>query len=167
MKKFCVGVGVCMLSTLLSVGTASAFSTTSVSPIRKIPVKALDDDTGSPGVWATDAVYTKCGQIGVDAVFYNSTSNPRVNTGQQTYTISIERYHNGAWTHVKGSEIESYRPSHQHHRYDYDLFLHPGWDYIYRVQVKNNTHAPLLGTMWVNAKANDYNPADHDIADCQ
>ncbi len=167
MKKFCVGVCVCMLSTLMSVGTASAFSTNGIAPIRKIPVKALDDDTGSPGVWATDAIYTKCGQIGVDAVFYNSTSNPRVNTGQQTYSISIERYHNGVWMHVKGSEIESYRPSHQHHLYAYDQFLHPGWDYIYRVQVTNHTHAPLLGTMWVNAAANDYNPADHDLADCQ
>ncbi len=167
MKKVCVGVAICMLSTLLSVGTASAFSTNGILPIRKIPVKALDDDNGRPGVWASDAVYTTCGQIGVDAVFYNSSSNPRINTGQQTYSISIQRYHNGVWTQVKGSEIESYRPSHQHHRYAYDQYLHPGWDYIYRVRVTNYTHAPLLGTMWVNAAANDYNPADHDLADCQ
>jgi len=167
MKKFCVAVGIGMLATLLSVGPASAFSTKNIAPIRKIPVKALNDDNGAPGVWATDAVYTKCGQIGVDAVFYNSSSNPKINTGQQTYSISIQRYHNGVWTHVKGSEIESYRPSHQHRRYDFDIYLHPGWDYIYRVHVANYTHAPLLGTMWVNAAANDYYPPDHDIADCQ
>src|SRR5271157_3319890 len=101
MKKFCVAVSICMLLTLLSVGPASAFSTKDDPPIRKIPVSALNDDTGRPGIWATDAVYTKCGAIGVDAVFYNSSSNPRVNTGQQTYSISIERYTNHAWVQVK------------------------------------------------------------------
>jgi hypothetical protein len=167
MKKLPIVVGICMVSTLLSVGTADAFSTKSIPPIRKIPVAALNDDNGRPGIWATDAVYTKCAAIGVDAVFYNSSSNPKVNIGQQTYSISIERYTKGAWVQVKGSEIKKYRPSHQHHRYEYDQYLHKGWAYIYRVFVANHTHAPLLGTMWVNAAANDYNPADHDLADCQ
>ncbi len=167
MKKFSIVVCICILSTMLTVSTANAFSTNGIPPIRKIPVAAQSDETGRPGIWATDAVYTKCGAIGVDAVFYNSSSNPRVNTGQQTYSISIERFHNGAWLQVKGSEIKSYRPSHQHHRYEYDQYIHVGWDYIYRVFVANHTHAPLLGTMWVNAAANDYNPADHDTADCQ
>ncbi len=167
MKKFTVVLSTCMLLTLLSVGTANAFSTTHIPPIRKIPVAALNADTGRPGIWATDAVYTKCGAIGVDAVFYNSSSNPTINIGQQTYSISIERYINGAWVQVKRSEIKSYRPNHQHRRYEYDQYIHVGWHYIYRVFVANHTHAPLLGTMWVNAAANDYNPADHDTADCQ
>jgi hypothetical protein len=167
MKKSWVVVGICMSTMVLSVGPASAFSTKNIPPIRQIPVSALNDELGSPGVWATDAVYTRCGAIGVDAVFYNSSSNPKINTGQQTYSISIERYTNHIWVQVKGSEIKSYRPSHQHHRYEYDQYLRPGWHYIYRVFVANHTHAPLLGTMWVNAAANDYNPADHDIADCQ
>ena len=167
MKKLVVAVGICVVSMALSVGPASAFSTTGIPPIRKIPVRALDDDNGRPGIWATQGVYTKCGAIGVDAVFYNSSSNPKVNTGQQTYSISIEIYVKGAWVQVKGSEIKSYRPSHQHHRYEYDQFIHVGWHYTYRVFVTNHTHAPLLGTMWVNAAANDYNPTDHDTADCQ
>jgi len=167
MKKFSIVACICIASTMVWAGTAGAFSTTGIPPIRKIPVAALNDSTGQPGLWATDAVYTKCAAIGVDAVFYNSSSNPKVNTGQQTYSISIERYTKHVWAQVKGSEIKSYRPSHQHHRYEYDQYLHKGWDYIYRVFVSNHTHAPLLGTMWVNAAANDYNPADHDIADCQ
>jgi len=167
MKKSCVAMGICISMMVLWVGPASAFSTKGIPPIRKIPVAAIDDITGRPGAWATDAVYTKCGAIGVDAVFYNSSSNPKVNIGQQTYSISIERYTNHAWVQVPGSEIKSYRPSHQHHRYEYDQYLHPGWQYIYRVFFANHTHAPLLGTMWVNAAANDNNPADHDIADCQ
>jgi hypothetical protein len=167
MKKFVVTVGICMSSMVLAVGPAGAFSTASVPPIRKIPVRALDDDTGRPGIWATQGVYTKCGAIGVDAVFYNSSSNPKINTGQQKYSISIEIYVKGAWVQVKGSEIKSYRPSHQHHRYEYDQFIHVGWHYTYRVFVSNHTHAPLLGTVWVNAAANDYNPTEHDTADCQ
>ena len=167
MKRFSIAVGICVLSTVLVVGPASAFSTTGIAPIRKIPVNAQNANTGKPGVWATSGVYTKCGAIGVDAVFYNSSSNPRINTGQQTYSISIEIYVNRAWVQVKNSEIKSYRPSHQHHRYEYDQYIHVGWHYTYRVLVANHTHAPLLGTMWVNAAANDYNPADHDTADCQ
>jgi hypothetical protein len=167
MKKFCLAIGICVSAIVLLVGTASAFSNNAYPPIRQIPIRALSDDSGSPGVWATDAVYTKCGAIGVDAVFYNSSSHPKINIGQQTYSISIEIYTNHGWVQVKGSEIKSYRPNHQHHRYEYDQYLHPGWHYIYRVFVANHTHAPLLGTMWVNAAANDYNPVDHDIADCQ
>ena len=166
MKKLSVVVGICISSLVLSVGTASAFSTTGIPPIRKIPVKPATDEGNQPGVWATQGVYTKCGAIGVDAVFYNS-SNPKIDTGQQTYSISIERYIKGAWLPVKGSEIKSYRPSHLHHRYEYDQYIHVGWYYTYRVLVSNHTHAPLLGTMWVNAAANDYNPADHDTPDCQ
>ena len=167
MKKLAAIAGICLASTLLGVGPASAFSTTNTPPIRKIPVKAQSDETGKPGLWATQGVYTKCGAIGVDAVFYNSSSNPKINTGQQTYSISIEIYVNGAWVQVKSSEIKSYRPSRQHHRYEYDQYIHVGWHYTYRVLVTNHTHAPLLGTMWVNAAANDYNPAQHDTADCQ
>ena len=167
MKKVAIAVGVCVSSILFLIGPATAFSTTGIPPIRKIPVRAQKDETTLPGIWATQGVYTKCGAIGVDAVFYNSSSNPRINTGQQTYSISIEIYVNRAWVQVKNSEIKSYRPSHQHHRYEYDQYIHVGWHYTYRVLVANHTHAPLLGTMWVNAAANDYNPADHDTADCQ
>jgi hypothetical protein len=166
MKKFAIAVGICLVSSMLGVGTAGAFSTKSVPPIRKIPVSAEKDEPGHPGIWATQGVYTKCGAIGVDAVFYNSSTNPKINTGQSTYSISIERYINGAWLQVKSSEVKSYRPSHQHHRYEYDQYIHVGWHYTYRVLVTNHTHAPLLGTMWVNAAANDYNPADHDTGDC-
>jgi len=35
------------------------------------------------------------------------------------------------------------------------------------VIVQNHTSAPLLGTMWVNAAANDSYPTDRDLADCQ
>jgi hypothetical protein len=167
MKKFSVALAVCMVSTVLMAGTAGAFSTRDIPPIRKIPVAAQNADTGKPGVWATQGVYTKCGAIGVDAVFYNSSSNPKVNTGQKKYTISIQIYLNGAWLPVKDSEIKAYRPSHLHERYEYDQFIHVGWHYKYRVFVTNHTSAPLLGTMWVNAAANDNNLAQHDKADCQ
>ena len=120
-----------------------------------------------PGIWATDPVYTKCGAIGVDAVFYNSSSNPVINIGQQTYSISIEIHVNGAWVQVKSSEIKRYRPNHQHRRYEYDQNIRVGWRYKYRVLVTNHTSAPMLGTMWVNAAANDNNPADNDKADCK
>jgi hypothetical protein len=166
-KRFSTAVGVCVSSILLLAGPATAFTTTGIPPIRKIPVKAQTDETGLPGIWATQGVYTRCGAIGVDAVFYNSSSNPKIDTGQQKYRISIEINVKGAWVQVKGSEIKSYRPSHQHHRYEYDQYVHVGWHYKYRVLVANHTHAPLLGTMWVNAAANDYNPTEHDTADCQ
>jgi len=167
MKRFSIAVGICVLSTVLVVGPASAFSTTGIAPIRKIPVNAQNANTGKPGVWATSGVYTKCGAIGVDAVFYNNSSHPTINTAQQTYSVSIEINIKGAWVQVKGSEIKSYRPSHQHQRYEYDRFINVGWHYKYRVLVANNTSAPLLGTMWVNAAANDNNAADNDKADCQ
>jgi hypothetical protein len=167
MKRFFVAVAICIASTAFAVGPAGAFSTTGTPPIRKIPVAPLNSDNGRPGIWATQGVFTKCGAIGVDAVFYNSSSNPVVNTGQTTYSISIEIYVKGAWVQVKNSEIKSYRPNHQHHRYEYDQYIHVGWHYTYRVLVTNHTKAPLLGTMWVNAAANDYNPSQHDTADCQ
>jgi hypothetical protein len=167
MKRFSIAVGVCVLATVLVVGPAGAFSTTGIAPIRKIPVNALNANTGKPGEWATSGVYTKCGAIGVDSVFYNNSSHPTINTGQETYSISIEINIKGAWVQVKGSEIKSYRPSHQHQRYEYDRFINVGWHYKYRVLVANNTSAPLLGTMWVNAAANDNNAADNDKADCQ
>ena len=167
MKRVSVAAGVCALFVLLSAYPAGAFSTTNVPPIRKIPVKAQADEKSVPGIWATQGVYTRCGAIGVDAVFYNSSSNPKVNTGQQKYSISIEIYIKGAWVQVKKSEVKSYVPSRKHHRYEYDQFIHVGWHYTYRVLVTNHTHAPLLGTMWVNAAANDYNPSQHDTADCQ
>jgi hypothetical protein len=167
MKKFCLAMGTCLVATLLVASPAGAFSTARVAPIRKIPINAQDADTGKPGVWATGAVYTKCGAIGVDSVFYNNSSNPTINTGQQTYTVSIQINVKGAWIPVKGSEVKSYRPNHQHRRYEYDEYINVGWHYKYRVMVTNNTSAPLLGTMWVNAAANDNNPADNDKADCQ
>jgi hypothetical protein len=68
---------------------------------------------------------------------------------------------------IKGSEVKKYRPNHEHRRYEYDLLIHVGWHYKYRVLVSNQTDAPLLGTMWVNAAANDNNAADNDKADCQ
>jgi hypothetical protein len=166
-KKLAIAVGICLSSTVLVVGPASAFSTTAVHPIRKIPVKAQDADTGKPGIWATNGVYTKCGAIGVDAVFYNDSSHPAINIGQQKYNVSIEVNIKGAWVQVKGSEIKSYRPNRQHERYEYDQNVHVGWHYKYRVLVTNHTSAPLLGTMWVNAAANDSNAAEHDKADCQ
>ena len=167
MKKFCMAVVICISSTVLVAGPASAFSEAGIRPIRKIPVNAQNGDTGKPGVWATSGVYTKCGAIGVDAVFFNNSSNPTVDIGQQTYTISIQRNVNGAWVPIAGSEVKSYRPNHQHRRYEYDQFIHVGWHYKYRVLITNNTDAPLLGTMWVNAAANDNNPAENDKADCQ
>ena len=167
MKKFCVAVGICLSSIVFAAGSASAFSTTGINPIRKIPVKPQNGDSGDPGVWATSGVYTKCGAIGVDAVFFNNSSNPKINTGQQTYSISIQINIKGAWVPVTGSEVKSYRPSHQHQRYEYDQFIHVGWHYKYRVVVNNHTDAPLLGTMWVNAAANDNNPKQNDKADCQ
>ena len=167
LKKVLVVVGICLASTLLVAGTASAFSNTGIQPIRKIPVKAQSGDNGKPGVWATSGVYTRCGAIGVDSVFYNNSSNPTINTGQQTYSVSIQIYINGAWVAVAGSEVKSYRPSHQHQRYEYDKAIHVGWHYTYRVLVTNHTSAPLLGTMWVNAAANDNNAAENDTADCQ
>jgi hypothetical protein len=167
MKKFSVALGICISSIVLFVGSASAFSTNGIAPIRKIPVNGQNANTGKPGVWATSGVYTKCGAIGVDAVFYNNSSHPTINTGQQTYSISVEINIKGAWVQVKGSEVKSYRPNHQHQRYEYDRFINVGWHYKYRVLVTNHTSAPLLGTMWVNAAANDNNPADNDVADCQ
>ena len=167
MKKFSVAVSICVSSIVFFAGSASAFSTTGIAPIRKVPVNGRNSNTGQPGLWATQGVYTKCGAIGVDVVFYNNSSNPTINTGQQTYSVSIERNINGVWAHVKSSEVKSYRPSHQHQRYEYDRYINVGWHYKYRVLITNHTSAPLLGTMWVNAAANDNNPADHDIADCQ
>jgi hypothetical protein len=167
MKKFSVAAGICLSSILLGVSPASAFSTTGIQPIRKIPINAQSANTGKPGIWATGGVYTRCGAIGVDAVFYNNSSNPTINIGQQTYSISIEIDIKGVWVHVAGSEIKSYRPNHQHRRYEYDQHINVGWHYKYRVLVTNHTSAPLLGTMWVNAAANDNNPADNDKADCQ
>jgi len=167
MKKWFIVVGICLSATVLGAGTASAFSTTGVRPIRKIPVRAQNADTGAPGVWATGAVYTKCGAIGVDAVFYNSSVNPRIAIGEQTYSVSVEINIKGAWVAVKGSEVKRYRPNHQHRRYEYDQFIHAGWRYKYRVLVTNHTEAPLLGTMWVNPAANDNNATDHDNADCK
>ena len=49
MKKFSVAVGICVLSMGLFVGTASAFSTAGIPPIRKIPVNGQNADTGQPG----------------------------------------------------------------------------------------------------------------------
>jgi len=167
MKKFCIAVGVCLASTVLVAGPASAFSTTGIAAIRKIPVNSQNANTGKPGIWATSGVYTSCGAIGVDAVFFNNSSHPTINTGQQTYSISIEINLKGAWVQVKDSEIKRYRPSHQHQRYEYDRHINVGWHYKYRVLVTNHTSAPLLGTMWVNAAANDNNAAQNDIADCQ
>ena len=167
MKKFLVIVGICVASTVLAAGTASAFSDTGIQPIRKIPVNAQNGETGKPGVWATSGVYTRCGAIGVDSVFYNNSSHPTINTGQQTYSISIQINIKGAWVAVPGSEVKNYRPSHQHQRYEYDKAIHVGWHYKYRVYVANHTSAPLLGTMWVNAAADDNNAADNDTADCQ
>ena len=167
MKKFSLVVSICVLSAVAFAGPASAFSERGIKPIRKIPVNAQNGDTGKPGVWATSGVYTKCGAIGVDAVFYNNSSHPTINTGQETYSISIQINIKGAWVPVAGSEVKSYRPNRQHRRYEYDQFIHVGWHYKYRVFVSNQTDAPLLGTMWVNAAANDNNATDNDKADCQ
>ena len=167
MKKLLAVAGVALASTLTFAVPAQAFSTSGIAPIRKIPVPALRTDTGRPGLWATQGVWTACGAIGVDAVFTNGSSTPLVATGQQTYSISIEIKVGTAWVPVAGSEVEKYRPSNQHHRYEYDAHIHKGWHYTYRVLVTNNTDAPLLGTMWVNAAANDRNPAEHDTADCK
>ena len=146
-------------------GPAGAFSTAAVKSIRGIPVNARNFRNGVPGAWASGAVYTRCGAIGVEAVFNESST--RVNTGHQTYSISIQVERDGVWKDVKGSEVRSYRPSRQHQRYEFDRFINAGWQYKYRVIVENHTSAPLLGTMWVNAAANDNYPADHDLADCQ
>ena len=167
MKRFVVVVGLCLAAAVLCAGPAVAFSTAGIAPIRKIPVNARNYRNGAPGVWTSGAMYTSCGAIGVDAVFSNNSSNPRVDTHQQTYNISIEIDQNGTWVHVPGSDVENYRPSHSHRRYEFDRYINVGWHYKYRVRVANNTSAPLLGTMWVNAAANDNNPAEHDVADCQ
>jgi hypothetical protein len=166
MKRAVFAATVGVLSMLVLAGPADAFSTAAATPIRKIPVNARNYRDGVPGTWASGAVYTRCGAIGVEAVFTNN-ARPLVNTGRQTYSISIEIDHNGIWDPVKGSEVESYRPSAAHQRYEFDRYVNPGWHYKYRVLVANHTGAPLLGTMWVNAAANDNNPADHDVADCQ
>ena len=160
-------LSVIVTATLLLVGPANAFSTKGIAPIRKIPVPARNSDNGRPGLWATDGVYTRCGAIGVDAVFYNSSTNPRIDTGQQTYSIRIEIKVKDAWAPVAGSDVKRYRPSHLHHRYEYDRYIRKGAPSTYRVLVTNNTEAPLLGTMWVNAAANDNNAAQHDTADCK
>ena len=167
MKRSIVAVVVVLASMLMLTGPAGAFSTTAVAPIRKIPVRAQDADTGNAGLWATQGVWTKCGAIGVDVVFANGSSNPSIATGQRTFSISIEIKIKNAWVHVAGSEVESYRPSHQHQRYEFDQYIKVGWRYTYRVLVTNHTSAPLLGTMWVNAAANDNNSAQHDKADCK
>jgi hypothetical protein len=167
MKRSIVAIVVILASMLMLTGTATAFSTTTVAPIRKIPVPAQNADTGSAGLWATQGVWTKCGAIGVDAVFSNGSSDPRIATGQRTFTISIEIKIRNAWVHVPGSEVETYRPSLQHHRYEFDQSVKVGWHFTYRVLVTNHTSAPLLGTMWVNASANDNNSAEHDKADCK
>jgi hypothetical protein len=162
-----VAVGVGLLSMTMIAGPAHAFSTAAVTPIRRIPVNAQNYLNGVPGAWTSGAVYTRCGAIGVVAVFSNNSSNPRVATDRQTYSISIQVERGGVWKDVKGSEVRSYRPSLQHQRYEFDRFINAGWRYKYRVIVQNHTSAPLLGTMWVNAAANDNYPADHDKADCQ
>ena len=167
MKKVLVAAAICAGSAVLAAGPAAAFSTSGIAPIRKIPVHAKNAHTGKPGTWTSGAVYTHCGAIGVDAVFYNSSANPHVDIGQQTYSIEIEIKVKNAWVHVAGSEVKSYRPNHQHRRYEYDQYINVGWHYTYRVLVTNHTSAPLLGTMWVNAAANDNNAADHDVADCK
>jgi len=167
MKRLLTTASVCAATVALAAGPAGAFSTKNIAPIRGIPVAAQNADSGKPGVWATNGVYTHCGAIGVDAVFYNSSANPHVDIGQQTYSIEIEIKIKNAWVHVAGSEVKSYRPNHQHRRYEYDQYINVGWHYTYRVLVTNHTSAPLLGTMWVNAAANDNNAADHDVADCK
>jgi len=167
MKKLSAMLALTIASSLLLVSPANAFSTKGIAPIRKIPVNARNFRTGAPGVWTSGAVYTRCGAIGVDAVFYNNSSNPTIETGKQIYNISIWIDRNGTWVHVPGSEVEHYTPSHLHHRWEYDRYIRKGAPYKYRVQVANHTSAPLLGTMWVNAAANDNNPAEHDVADCQ
>ena len=150
MKRSVVAVVVVVASMLMLAGPATAFSTTKVAPIRRIPVRAAEDaDTGRAGLWATQGVWTKCGAIGVDAVFSNA--DPRIATGQQTFSISIEIKVKNAWVHVAGSEVESYRPSRQHHRYEFDQSIKVGWHFTYRVLITNHTSAPLLGTVWVNA----------------
>jgi hypothetical protein len=167
MKRSIVATTIATVAIMMSAGPASAFSTRAVAPIRKIPVSARDTDTGQAGVWATQGVWTTCGAIGVDAVFSNGSSAPRVATGQQTYTVSIEIKVGVAWVHVAGSQVGTYRPSNRHHRYEYDANIHKGWHYTYRVLVTNHTEAPLTGTVWVNAAANDNNPSEHDKADCK
>ena len=167
MKRSIVAVVVIVASMLMLTGPATAFSTTKVAPIRKIPVPAQNADTGRAGLWATQGVWTKCGAIGVDAVFSNGSSNPRIATGQGTFSIAIEAKIKNAWVPVAGSEVETYRPSHLHHRYEFDRYINVGWHFTYRILVTNHTSAPLLGTMWVNAAANDNNSADHDTADCK
>jgi hypothetical protein len=167
MKRSIVATTLAVVAIMMSAGPASAFSTSAVAPIRKVPVPALDTDTGRAGLWATQGVWTKCGAIGVDAVFSNGSSAPRVATGQQTYSVSIEINVGDAWVHVAGSAVASYRPSDRHHRYEFDADIRKGWRYTYRVLVTNHTDAPLIGTVWVNAAANDNNPADHDKADCK
>ena len=97
-------------------------------------------------------MWTKCGAIGVDAVFSNGSSGPIIPTGQQSYSISIEIKIRNAWVHVAGSEVNTYRPSHQHHRYEFDRSIKAGWHFTYRVLVTNHTSAPLLGTMWVSTR---------------
>ena len=161
-----VAFGVGVLSMVMLAGPADAFSTAAVAPIRRIPVNARNYQNGVPGAWASGAVYTRCGAIGVVAVFSNNSSR-QVSTGRQTYSISIQVERAGVWQDVKGSEVRSYRPSGQHERYEFDRYINAGWRYKYRVIVHNHTGAPLLGTMWVNAAANDNNFADHDKADCQ
>jgi len=165
-KRAVVAVGVGLLSMVMLAGPADAFSTAAVTPIRLIPVNARNYRNGVPGAWASGAVYTHCGAIGVVAVFVNNSST-HVSTGRQTYTISIQVERGGVWQAVKGSEVRSYRPSRQHERYEFDRYINAGWQYKYRVIVQNHTSAPLLGTMWVNAAANDSYPTDRDLADCQ
>ena len=165
-KRAMVVAGIGALSMVMLAGPADAFSTAAVAPIRGIPVNARNYRNGVPGTWASGAVYTRCGAIGVEAVFLNNSSK-QVNTGRQTYSISIQVERSGVWKDVKGSEVRSYRPGRQHQRHEFDRYVNAGWQYKYRVIVQNHTSAPLLGTMWVNAAANDNSPADHDLADCQ
>ena len=165
MKRSVVAVVVIVASMLMLTGPATASSTTTIAPIRRIPVPAQNADTGRAGLWATQGVWTKCGAIGVEAVFANG--DPRIAIGRQTFSISIEIKVKSVWVHVAGSEVETYGPSRQHHRYEFDQNIKVGWHFTYRVLVTNHTSAPLLGTMWVNASANDNNSAEHDKADCK
>ena len=111
-------------------------------------------------------MYTRCGAIGVEAVF-STTRRSRSISSQQTYSISIEVQLGGAWKDVKGSEVRAFgRAVSTSDTSSIDSSM-PAGSYKYRVIVQNHTSAPLLGTMWVNVAANDNNPADHDLADCQ